>query len=97
MVPDILQNGEELFFPVFSTADEMGEYGEYFSKIEKHMVEAIMLAKNNEKNVKGIVLNAFTEPFVLDKKLFGIVEKMYSEMSEDKGSEIKSNISIIKK
>jgi hypothetical protein len=33
MVPDILQNGEEFFFPVFNTAEEMGEYGDYFSKI----------------------------------------------------------------
>ncbi|MCR4764353.1 MAG: ADP-ribosylglycohydrolase family protein, partial [Lachnospiraceae bacterium] len=27
MVPDILQNGEDFFFPVFTTAEEMGDYG----------------------------------------------------------------------
>lgn len=57
MVPDILQNGEDFFFPVFTSAEEMGEYGQQFSKIEKHFLEAANLARNNEKKVKGIVIN----------------------------------------
>ena len=65
MIPDILQKGDEFFFPVFSSAEEMGEYGERFSKIEKHFLEVANLARNNEKNVKGIVINAFTESFVI--------------------------------
>ena len=32
MVPDILQNGENFFFPVFTSDKEMGEYGELFQK-----------------------------------------------------------------
>ena len=35
MVPDILQNGEDSYFPVFTTAEEMGEYGDEFSKIQR--------------------------------------------------------------
>ena len=31
MVPDILQNSDNLFFPIFSSDEEMGEYGEHFS------------------------------------------------------------------
>ena len=31
MIPDILQNGEQFFFPIFSSVEEMGEYGEHFS------------------------------------------------------------------
>ena len=65
MVPDILQNGDDYFFPVFTSEGEMGEYGERFSKIQSHFLKAADLARNNEMNVKGIVINAFTEPFVV--------------------------------
>lgn len=82
MIPDILQNGEAYFFPVFSTVETMGEYGENFSKVQRHMLEAITLAKNNEKELAGIVLNAFTEPFVLDAKIWDIVENMKSRIEE---------------
>ena len=84
MVPDILQNGENFFFPVFTTAEEMGEYGQHFSKVEKHFLEAMSLAQNNEKNVAGIVINAFSEPVVLPRELFDIIAKMPSNY-ESKG------------
>ena len=76
LVPDILQNGEKFFFPVFSSAEEMGEYGEHFSKMEKHFLEALDLAVNNKQNVSGIVIDAFSEPFILDREIFDIVRKM---------------------
>lgn len=76
LVPDILQNGEKFFFPVFTSADQMGDYGNHFSKVEKHFLDAIRLAANNPKNVSGIVIDAFTEPFVLEREIFDIVEKM---------------------
>lgn len=60
MVPYILQNGEDFFFSVFTSAEEMGDYGQGFSKIEKHFLEAANLARNNKKKVKGIVINAFS-------------------------------------
>ena len=78
MVPDILQNGEEFFFPVFSTAEEMGKYGESFSKVQRHFLEAVNLARNNKKKVTGIVINAFTEPFVMPMELFDIIAEMDS-------------------
>ena len=76
LIPDILKNGDYLFFPIFSSAEEMGEYGNGFSKIERHILEVIPLARNNEKNVNGIVLNAFSEPFILDSGLYEVVENM---------------------
>lgn len=80
LVPDILQNGEEFFFPIFSSVEEMGEYGNGFSKIQKHVLEAIVLARNNDRDLRGIVLNAFTDPFVLEADLFDLVEKMKSRI-----------------
>ena len=80
LIPDILQNGEKFFFPVFSNEDAMGEYGNGFSKVQKHFLEALALAKNNEKELAGIVINAFTEPYVLDKEIWDLVEKMKSRI-----------------
>ena len=80
MVPDILQNGEDFFFPVFSSEAEMGEYGENFSRIQSHFLEAVTLAKNNEMNVKGIVINAFSDPFVVPIEICNIIAKLKSRL-----------------
>lgn len=80
LIPDILQNGDDFFFPVFSNEEAMGEYGHGFSKVQKHFLEALNLARNNEKELAGIVVNAFTESYVLDKELWGIVEKIESRI-----------------
>jgi len=82
LVPDILVNGDQYFFPAFTSCEEMGEYGERFSKVQKHMMEIIDLARNNEKNVEGIVINAFTKPFVVNKELFTLLEQLNEEKSE---------------
>ena len=78
MVPDILQNGEDFFFPVFTTVEEMGEYGNDFSKIQEHFLTAVSLARNNKKKITGIVINAFSEPFVIPGELFDIIAEMDS-------------------
>lgn len=80
MIPTILQNGEQFFFPVFSSTEEMEEYSEHFSKVQKHIMEVIPMARNNDKKIAGILLNAFTEPFVLDAEIFDIVENMKSRL-----------------
>lgn len=82
MIPDILQSGEDFFFPVFSNIEEMGEYGDGFSKVQKHFLEAIPMAEANENNVKGIVINAFSESFVLTRDLFDLVQKMKTRIVE---------------
>jgi len=78
MIPDILQNGDNYFFPVFTSEEEMGEYGDSFSKVQKHFLEAVHLAEKNEKDVSGIVINAFTEPLVVPKEIFDIIADMPS-------------------
>lgn len=76
LIPDILQNKDAYFFPVFTTIKDMGEYGENFSKIQKHFMEVVPLALNNEKGVSGIVVNAFSEPFVVPREYFDIPADM---------------------
>jgi hypothetical protein len=87
-VPDILQSGEDSFFPVFTSEEEMGEYGEDFSRVQKHFLEAANLAKNNERNVKGIVINPFTEVFVVPAEMFGVVARMESSIGDSAGAEV---------
>ena len=76
MVPDILQNGDDYFFPVFTSGEEMGEYGEAFSKVSMSFIEAVGLAENNDSNVAGIVINAFSEPYVINREAFELIKKM---------------------
>ena len=83
LVPDILKNGDDYFFPVFTSEEEMGEYGEQFSKVCKHFLETANLARNNEKNVKGIVINAFTEPFIVPVEMFDTIADMPSSLEKE--------------
>ena len=76
LVPDILISGEDYYFPAFTNCEEMGEYGNGFSKIQKHIMEIINLARNNEKEIKGIVIDAFTDSFVLPVDWFEIIENL---------------------
>ena len=83
MVPDILQNGDNYFFPVFTSEEEMGEYGEQFSKIPGHFLRAMNMARNSEKNVSGIVINAFTEPFDVPVEIFDAIANMESSIKQE--------------
>ena len=80
--PDILQNREDKFYPVFSSIEEMGEYGNNFSKVEKHFFEAMSYA-NFKKETVGIVVNAFSMPFVVPKEWFDIIGSFPTNIDED--------------
>lgn len=82
MIPNTLQNEDEFFFPVFSNEEAMGEYGDEFSKVQELFLEALVLAKNNKRDLACIVINALSEPFLLDKKIWNFVEKMKSQFLE---------------
>ncbi|NLY81394.1 MAG: hypothetical protein GX078_01260 [Clostridiales bacterium] len=83
LVPDILQNGEVYFLPVFSNCEQMGEdYGNHFNKIENHFFEAMSLAMAKE-NVTGIVLDAFSQSFVIDKELFESIGNIPTNIEEE--------------
>lgn len=84
LIPDILQNGDDYFFPVFTSEEEMGEYGEHFSNIQKPFLEAMILARNNENNVKGIVINAFSDQFVVPLELFDLISRIESGVEAGK-------------
>lgn len=82
MIPDILKNGDKYYFPVFSSREEMGDYGNDYSKVQKHFFEAMNFAMDNEQDVVGIVVDAFSNPIVIDKGLFDIIGNMKSRLVE---------------
>ena len=45
------------------------------------------LAQNNKKKVKGIVINAFSEPFVIPVDLFDMIAEMPSSYEMKEGTE----------
>ena len=76
MIPNIFSRDDGSYFPVFTTTEEMGEYGESVSKMERHFLEAVCLARNNKKDVKGIVINAFTDSLVLTLDLCEVIKEI---------------------
>lgn len=81
-VPDILQNGDELFLPVFSGTEQMGEYGNNFSTIERHFFDAMRLVLAR-KDVCGIVLDPFTAPYVARREDFDFIGSLPSMLKLD--------------
>lgn len=68
MIPDILQNKDcMLFFSIFSSKKQIGEYGESFSFVQKNILDVITLAKNNKKKPQAIVLNSFTNNIIFNR------------------------------
>ena len=90
MVPEILRNREHAFLPVFSSKEEMKDFPENVSIVSDSFLHALTLAENSDEELFGIVINAFTEPFVLEKELFGLVAKLKSRLMEE-DSEQKSD------
>ena len=83
LVPDIISNGEkELFFPVFSTKEAMKDREEPFSKIPQRFTDVITQMENHKENLNGIVLNAYTQNFVLTGDVLELVKNMPSRLKE---------------
>ena len=82
LVPDILENGDRLYFPAFTSVEQMGEYGTHMSNIPRTFPDVITLAKNNEQKPVAIVLDAFTTPYALPADLYKVVEGCRSRIRE---------------
>ena len=57
----------------------MGEYGDAFSKIGQSFTEAIRLARHNQREIAGIVINAFSEAYVIPKEQWDMIAGMPSD------------------
>ena len=70
---DILKNGERYYFPVFTSAAEMKEYGKKFYQREVYISDAINMAKESRYVLTGLVINAFTDSVILNWDQLGTV------------------------
>ncbi len=83
MRPDLLISSGELFFPVFSNSEQMGdEYGSRFSKVKMPFLNVIISAAE-DKRVKGIVVDAFTKYFVVGREQFDLVLSLPTNVIDD--------------
>lgn len=72
---ELLSSKNGTFFPVFSDSIEMWQCEEGIQKIEMTFLEAIKKAKKDKK-LSGIVLNAYSDGFVIPKSMYGLIENM---------------------
>lgn len=73
IVPKFIEGGEHLYLPVFSSTDEMIEDSET-SEVETDIFEAILLAENCDQKLRGIVVNPFTQGFIMDGELIKVFD-----------------------
>lgn len=74
-LPDLLSNGKASFFPVFSTIEDMGEYGDHFGKVQMSFLQAIQYVEIDKREIAGIVINAFGEDFIVPREGFEAVKQ----------------------
>ncbi len=81
--PDILKNGDKFFFPMFSNKEQIPkEYGRNFSSIVLSVMQCIKMAKSYE-HVCGLVLDAFTEPLVLEYDIADLIPAFESRIKTE--------------
>jgi hypothetical protein len=74
LVPDILKHEDgSLFMPVFASPEDMGSYGDSYSKVEKPLTEVLDMVEHHQEDLAGIVVNPFSESMVLAKDLFDAI------------------------
>lgn len=74
--PDLFQKGADYFMPIFSSEEQMKEFATARSKQAVSVMKAVKMASESTTPLVGLVLNPFTEPFVIDMKLCSVIEKM---------------------
>lgn len=75
---EILTSKHKSFYPVFSGVTEMWQYENDITKKEMPFSEVIKKATANEK-LSGIVVNAFSDSFIIPRSMFELLEKTESD------------------
>ena len=83
LVSDLMRQGDKIYFPVFTSVEEMGEAAKNHSQLQKHFWEAIKMAEASEEDVVGILINPFSSGMVIEKEVWDVVENMKSRISYD--------------
>ncbi len=82
IAPELIQKDGKIYLPAFTAEEEMKSYGEQFTKVQKDVLEWLAIAEKNDQNISGMVINPFTDGFVLRRDVFDILKKMKSSLKE---------------
>jgi len=74
--PHILTNQGEEFVGIYSGKEDLEKSQKEGSIVSMPFLHAIQMAREEGENIRGIVLNAFTDPFVVERDLFEAMEQM---------------------
>ena len=77
----LIEKNGHMFFPVFSTEEELNGQFENCVPLRTPFLEALNMASGEE--TEGIVLNAFSQAFVLQKDMFDAAAKTESLISSE--------------
>lgn len=81
LVPDILKNENgAIYFPAFTTKDELKKNLPDDSLMEIPMTEAVNLAEKTTGKIIGIVLDPYSQPFILDSQFMKLLKQMKSNL-----------------
>lgn len=75
--PDILQKGDDYFYPCFLTEEDIPkDYYERFSWLQLPLMDCLFAAEGMDGfPVRGIVLDAFSDPVEIDKGAFKAIRQ----------------------
>ena len=65
----------EFFFPMYSSPQEIPDTEGDCSIVEKHFLEALILAKNNKHNISAVIIDPFSESIILGKDIFELLDE----------------------
>ena len=75
-VNDILQGEDGFYLPLFSSEPVLkGHYGDDIKQMEITIYEAMDMVNHADGSLDGLVINAFSEPFLIPKDMFSMIEK----------------------
>ncbi len=91
LAPQILENSGNIFFPVYSSENEFDKNTKDDNpvSIKMRFLKTLKIAESID-NLTGIVINPFTDNFIVDRKIFDAIKKLppiYEENDEDNSSE----------
>ena len=75
--PDILRKGDDYFYPCFLTEEDIPkDYYERFSWLQLPLTDCLLAAEGMDSfPVRGIVLDAFSDPVEIDKGAFEAIRQ----------------------
>ncbi len=75
-VNDILQSGDEFYLPLFSAESVLrGTYKEDAKQMELSIFEAMDMVEHAGGSLNGLVVNAFSEPFMIPQDMFSMIRE----------------------